>query len=88
MIEYKQAFKKAKKIIEKNCKYETITEVVEFEDFWIFLGGAKRKKELICGAQSLKIWKDSGNIENFPIPPIENLELLEKGKSIFKFERK
>lgn len=79
---YEEAFEKAKQMIEN--KRQTITEVVELSDCWIFLGGAKNKKETIVGAPNVKITKNTGLIENFPIPPISNLRLLDEGKSIYK----
>ena len=85
MISYEEALIKANEIIEN--KYQAVTEVMEFADFWVFLGGAKTKEKVIVGAQNLKIWKNSGKIENFPIPPIDNLKLLDKGVSVFKLSK-
>lgn len=79
---YEEAFEKAKQMIEN--EYQTVTEVVEFSDYWIFLGGAKNKGETIVGVPNLKITKDTGSIEYFPIPPISNLDLLDEGISIYK----
>lgn len=85
-ITYEQAKKEAEKLIEN--EYQTITEVVELNDSWVFMGGAKTKGEVIMGARNVKINKETGELENFPIPPIKNLDELEKGVVIFELENK
>lgn len=81
---YEEAFEKAKQMIEN--EYQTITEVVEFSDYWIFLGGAKNKGETIMGVPNIKISKKTNLIEYYPIPPISNLDLLDEGISIYKID--
>lgn len=81
---YEEAFEKAKQMIEN--EYQTITEVVEFSDFWVFLGGAKNKGETIMGVPNIKISKKTNLIEYYPIPPISNLDLLDEGISIYKID--
>lgn len=83
-MSYEDALNKAKKIIDSEI--QTIIEIVELNDSWVFLGGAKAVGERIIGARSLRIYKETNKIENFSIPPIENLDLLDDGTTIFKLE--
>lgn len=80
---YEQAVKKAREIIDN--EYQTINEIIELNDSWVFLS-SMRNGDPIIGAMNIRIYKGTDNIENFPIPPLENLHLLRSGKTIFKLE--
>lgn len=81
-ITYEQARKEAEKSIEEWS--QIITEVVELDDSWIFLGGRNKRGEIVIGGVNVKVYKETGKLDNYPIPPMENLHNLKKGVVIFK----
>ncbi len=83
-MEYNDALAKAKTFIDN--EFQTIKKVVDLEDSWVFVGGSRIAGEILMDSTKIRIYKESGKIEFFHIPPMENLHLLKKGKIIYKME--
>lgn len=84
-MNYEEALKNAQKIIETSI--QTITEIIELNDSWVFLSGSKEKDKLLIDGLNLRIYKNNRQIDEFRIPPVSNIELIQQGKTIFKIER-
>lgn len=83
---YENALRLAKELIETDN--EIISKVVELSDSWIFMGGTKDPNDVMVGATNKRIFKQTGEIQNFSIQPIENLKLLKSGTIIFDINKK
>lgn len=84
-MNYEEALKNAQKIIETSI--QTIAEIIELNDSWVFLSGSKEKDKLLIDGLNLRIYKNNRQIDEFRIPPVSNIELIQQGKTIFKIER-
>ena len=80
MITYKEACEITNSIRRQQfpgCKH---TAVVELADRWVFI--LTVNGEVMIQPPVFSVHKEDGRMEWFPIPPIENLELLLQGKDI------
>ena len=81
MIAYQEAYKIAMKIKTDQFPDFKHGEVVETEDRWVFVFSVD-KDTVMTPAPSFFVFKNNGNVEWFSIPPLENLDIIRKGKHL------
>lgn len=77
MITYEEAYKKAKK---ENEDLKIIS-CVDIGEKYVFSFGID-KDNIPPGIPMVSVSKGNAKVEYFTIPPLENIDLLEKGKEL------
>lgn len=75
-------FEKLKSIAEKEMPDMEVKQCTDIGDEFVFSFGEKGTDEVLPGTPFIRIEKESGKCSFMTVPPIENLELLMKGKEI------
>ena len=75
-------FEKLKSIAAKEMPNMEIKQCTDIGDDYVFSFGTKGTDDVLPGTPFVRIAKDSGKCSFMTIPPIENLDLLEKGKEV------
>ena len=75
-------FEELKSIAAKEMPDMEIKQCTDIGNDYVFAFGVNGKDDVLPGTPFVRISKDSGKCSFMTIPPIENLELLEKGKEV------
>lgn len=84
MITYKKACEIANGIRQKEFPSFKYSHVVDIADRWSFSFSvySPDDRRTMTPAPSFFVFKEDGRVEWYGIPPLENLDILESGKTI------
>lgn len=77
---------KAKSIVKKQLFEYSIEEIVDIGESWAFCFDTGENP--LPGVHIIAVSKTDGNVKKITIPPLENIDLLEGGKTIWKRDEK
>ena len=84
MITYQKACEIIRKVRSEECPKCKYAHAVEIADRWAFSFSIFHPddKYTMTPAPSFFVFKDDGRVEDYSIPPLENLYLIKSGKEI------
>ncbi len=75
------SLKTGKEIVAKEFSEFPIGEIIDIGGMWAFCFDSGEPP--VPGALIVTVSKENGKIDYLPIPPIENLDIIENGKVIY-----
>ena len=80
MLKFEDACKKAYNFFRENTQQIAIYSAMDAGEFWLFFGDTDGYVDV--GGQGIKLNKDSGEIEEFTLPNIENFQIMKNAVSL------
>ena len=80
MLSFEEACQKAYCFFIENTQQIAIYSAMDAGDFWIFFGDTEGYIDV--GGQGIKINKESGKIEEFTLPDLENFRIMKNAVAL------